>query len=118
MRAPDLSVSRRVAELVDASPTPYHAVDAAVGALSGAGFRELTTGEAVPSQGPAFIRRGGALVAWAIDESHSASSGVRVIGAHTDSPNLRIKPRPAAVSVTTTKHYTKPQANCQRHDHK
>ena len=42
------------------------------------------------------MRRGGALVAWVVDEAHDAASPVRVIGAHTDSPNLRIKPQPDA----------------------
>jgi aspartyl aminopeptidase len=94
MRAPDLSVSRRVGGLIDASPTPYHAVETAVRELTAAGFSEVRAGDPVPATGSSFVRRGGALVAWVVAEHHSASSGVRVIGAHTDSPNLRIKPQP------------------------
>jgi aspartyl aminopeptidase len=94
MRAPDLSVSRRLLGLFDRSPTPYHAVDAAAEELSAAGFAEVAPGAALPPRGRLFVRRGGALVAWVVDDGHDASSPVRVIGAHTDSPNLRIKPQP------------------------
>ncbi len=94
MHAPDLSVSRRLAGLLDDSPTPYHAVDTAARELEEAGFGEIVAGAPVPQRGKCFVRRGGALLAWAVDEHHSASSPVRVIGAHTDSPNLRIKPQP------------------------
>jgi aspartyl aminopeptidase len=94
MRAPDLSISRRVAGLIDVSPTPYHAVETAVSALAAAGFAELTAGDPAPARGATFLRRGGSLVAWVVGEHHTAQSGFRIIGAHTDSPNLRIKPQP------------------------
>ncbi|MDW3218342.1 MAG: M18 family aminopeptidase [Acidimicrobiales bacterium] len=94
MRAPDLSVSRRVASLIDASPTPYHAVATAAAALDAAGFREIAPGDALPARGSHYTRRGGALVAWSVGEHHAAASPVRIVGAHTDSPNLRIKPQP------------------------
>jgi len=55
---------------------------------------EVAPGSSVPARGRAFVRRGGALVAWVVGEHHAAASGVRVIGAHTDSPNLRVKPQP------------------------
>ncbi|MEM7140650.1 MAG: M18 family aminopeptidase [Actinomycetota bacterium] len=93
MQAPELSVSRRVAALIDASPTPFHAVETAVRELQAAGFVELGPGEA-PGVGSRFLRRGGALVAWTVADHHEAHSPVRVVGAHTDSPNLRIKPQP------------------------
>ncbi len=94
MRAPDLSVSRRVAGLIDASPTPYHAVETAVSVLAAAGFSELSDADPVPAEGASFVRRGGSLVAWVVADHHRAASGVRIVGAHTDSPNLRIKPQP------------------------
>ncbi|MEQ8841456.1 MAG: M18 family aminopeptidase [Acidimicrobiales bacterium] len=94
MRAPDLSVSRRLLGRLDDSPTPFHAVATAAAVLADDGFSEIAAGTAIPVRGRSFVRRGGALVAWVVDEAHNASSPVRVVGAHTDSPNLRIKPQP------------------------
>ena len=41
--------------------------------------------------------RGGTLVAWATAAGHKPHDGFRIVGAHTDSPNLRIKPQPDVV---------------------
>ncbi len=97
MPAPDSTVSRRVAARIDESPTPYHAVATAVRELEAAGFSDAAPGEA-PTVGSQYLRRGGALVAWTVAEHHNAGSPARVVGAHTDSPNLRIKPQPDAGS--------------------
>lgn len=98
MPSVDLSVSRRLLGYLDASPTPYHAVATAAGLLDDAGFAEATEGEPIVAPGRGYLRRGGALVAWAVDPGHDAASGLRIIGAHTDSPNLRVKPRPDRVT--------------------
>lgn len=85
-----------VADLIgflDASPSPWHAADTAATRLTEAGFRELAeTGrwDDVPAAG--FIRRGGAIVAWR--NADGVPEGIRIVGAHTDSPGLRIHPRP------------------------
>lgn len=78
---------------ISASPSPYHAVAEAARRLTDAGFQEAVLAEPWPSDGGRrFVRRGGALVAWA--DLQGTDDPFRVIGAHTDSPNLRIKPRP------------------------
>ena len=94
METPDLSVARRVASLLDESPTPFHAVETAAQELQAAGFVELGSQHAPTVPGRQYIRRGGALVAWVIGEGHTAGTGARVLAAHSDSPNLRIKPQP------------------------
>lgn len=94
METPDLSVAKRVASLLDASPTPFHAVQTASQELQAAGFVELGPQQAPTAPGRQYVRRGGALVAWVVGERHSAASGVRVVAAHSDSPNLRVKPQP------------------------
>jgi aspartyl aminopeptidase len=81
---------------LDSSPSPYHAVETAAQRLRAAGFAELS--ETAPwgseiATAAWFVRRGGALIAWrAPAESGSWINGVHIIGAHTDSPNLRVKP--------------------------
>jgi aspartyl aminopeptidase len=80
---------------LEASPSPYHAVAEAAALLEGAGFKpldELAAWDDVA--GARFVIRGGALIAWRVPESLPAHAGLRVVGAHTDSPNLRVKPKP------------------------
>ena len=80
---------------IDRSPTPYHAVAEATRRLRGAGFREL--GEAdlwdlSPGDRRYVVRGEGSLVAFEVGHAPPVESGFRAIGAHTDSPNLRLKP--------------------------
>ncbi len=92
---PGLDAARAMMAFIDASPSPFHACATAAGRLEAAGFRALDEVDAWPSApGAFFVRRGGSLVAWRVGEQHRATSGFRIVGAHTDSPNLRVKPRP------------------------
>jgi len=78
---------------IDASPSPYHAVRNAAARLTAAGFSEVSeTDEWTAATPLGYFLRGGSLVAWRVGSDTGA--GFRVIGAHTDSPNLRIKPQP------------------------
>lgn len=80
---------------VDASPSPFHAVETSAEQLGAAGFRRLDEADEWPRErGRFFTVRGGSLVAWSTEHADGADSPMRVVGAHTDSPNLRIKPRP------------------------
>ncbi|MFS7878946.1 M18 family aminopeptidase [Streptomyces asiaticus] len=78
-----------------ASPSPYHAVASAAERLEKAGFRRIE--ETAPWDGTAggrFVLRGGAIIAWYVPEGAEAATPYRIVGAHTDSPNLRVKPIP------------------------
>jgi len=80
---------------LDASPSPFHAVTTASGLLDAAGFTPLDETETwATSVGRRYVTRGGSLVAWSLDDPEQLDGGFRLVGAHTDSPNLRIKPRP------------------------
>ncbi|WP_225849806.1 M18 family aminopeptidase [Streptomyces sp. HPF1205] len=84
-----------LAAFVTASPTPYHAVATAAERLEKAGFRRVDeTGMWDGESGGRFVVRGGALVAWYVPGGAVPHTPFRVVGAHTDSPNLRVKPRP------------------------
>ncbi len=93
---PSVDAAERVARLIDASPTPYHAVEQAAGMLASAGARVPSGSAEAASPGLWYHAEGGALAAWAVGDNHGARSGMRIVGAHTDSPNLRLKPRPDA----------------------
>ena len=82
---------------VDASPTPYHAVATAAALLDHAGFTALDPIEdwGPEAAGPAYVVRDGALVAWCPGRRSDPAAPLRMIGAHTDSPGLRLKPRAA-----------------------
>jgi aspartyl aminopeptidase len=72
------------------SPTPVHVVQSAVARLSKAGFSEqLDFVSDLGSKG--FSRQEGAIVAWSLGQQ---GAPLRIIGAHTDSPNLRVQPQP------------------------
>jgi aspartyl aminopeptidase len=82
---------------IDRSPTPYHAVAECSGRLRAAGYEALREGEVwdlSPGDRCYVVRGGGSLVAFQVGRVSPAEGGFRVIGAHTDSPNLRVKPLP------------------------
>lgn len=98
--APETAFARGLGEYVTASPSPFHAVATAAAALEGAGFTRLSEAEAWPegSGGRYYAVRDGALIAWVLPSRAAAGAGYRVLGAHTDSPGFKLKPRPTTVS--------------------
>ncbi len=84
---------------LDESPSPAHVVESAAARLDAAGFTRI--GEAADWSGAtrSYVVRGGALVAWSAGEQVSHDSPFRIVGAHTDSPGLRVKPRPDSSSL-------------------
>ena len=80
------------------SPDPFHAVENSVVKLKSVGFIELKTGD--PFGGK--ITTGGkyyytvnnsTLVAFTVGQNYKAGDGFVILGGHTDSPTLKIKPR-------------------------
>src|ERR1700738_100762 len=80
-------------EFIDASPSPFHVCATVAHRLSAAGFTELSERDEWPGEGRFFTVRAGSLVAWRAE--HAGRTGpFRIVGAHTDSPNLRVKQHP------------------------
>lgn len=79
-------------DFIDASPSPFHVCATVAGMLRAAGYAELAEADVWPGAGKFFTVRAGSLVAW--DSSGNAASPFRIVGAHTDSPNLRVKQHP------------------------
>ncbi|MGW3045796.1 M18 family aminopeptidase [Kitasatospora sp. NPDC001159] len=77
------------------SPSPYHAVASAAERLEKAGFRQVAETDAWDgAAGGRYLVRGGALIAWYLPEGAGPETPFRIVGTHTDSPNLRVKPLP------------------------
>lgn len=79
------------------SPTPFHAVANAATLLRDAGFREIDNGCSdgiTPGQRYFTTHNGSSIVAWVMGNTAPLQSGIRMVGAHTDSPCLMIKPQP------------------------
>ncbi|WP_405882192.1 M18 family aminopeptidase [Streptomyces sp. NBC_01136] len=93
---PDRGHSDDLLSFVRTSPSPYHVVANTAQRLEKAGFQELreTDDWTAGAEGGRYVVRGGALLAWYVPEGAPASTPFRIVGAHTDSPNLRIKPEP------------------------
>ena len=85
-------------DFIDASPSPWHAVATCEQRLQAAGFARLDETERWTLQAgdKRYVVRGdAAIIAFVVGSAVLAESGLRIIGAHTDSPGLRIKPKPA-----------------------
>lgn len=81
---------------LDACPTPYHAVAEVSRRLRADGFRQLDEREEwrVAAGDRVFVvRGGGTIAAFVLGAAPPSRAGFRLVGAHTDSPNLRVKPK-------------------------
>ncbi len=88
-------------ELMDflaASPTPFHAVHEMARRLADAGFERRPEAEAwrLDPGGRYFTtRNASSIIAWTVPARVPLpESGLRMLGAHTDSPCLKVKPQP------------------------
>jgi len=85
-------------EFLGASPTPFHAVASMARRLEAAGFTRLHEQESwqLEDDGRYYvIRNGSSIVAFC--NTGDPGQGIRMVGAHTDSPCLKIKPQPERV---------------------
>lgn len=82
---------------LDESPSPFHAVAAAVSRLAGDGFAvasHTSVDDVAFAESRGVITHGGAAIAWAWPSDSGTTNGALFVGAHTDSPCLRLKPNP------------------------
>ncbi len=85
-------------DFIDASPSPWHAVETVSQQLLAAGYQQLLEANAwqLAPSGKYFVVRGGAsIIAFSLGNQALVETGFRLIGAHTDSPGLRLKPQAA-----------------------
>lgn len=82
---------------IDASPTPFHATQSMAIRLLEAGFIELLEGESWSLEDGKkyfFTRNFSSLIAFVYSPELLVREGIRMVGAHTDSPCLRVKAKP------------------------
>lgn len=88
----------QVRDQLDSSPTPRHLVEFVAARLTAAGFTDCTNNDSLEKDlQNGFIERAGSIIAWRIGSEKI--NQFRIIGAHTDSPCLKIKPRPDETRV-------------------
>ena len=92
------ALAQDLLNFIDASPSPWHVVETAKQHLLAQGFSSLS--EADPWQLKAgakyFVTRNDAsIIAFTLGSEDLVESGFRIVGAHTDSPGLRLKPQAA-----------------------
>lgn len=89
--------ARDLLTFIDASPSPWHAVETSAKRLSQQGFEALNEADSwqLKTGGRYFIARSGSIIAFVIGQQNPINTGFNMVGAHTDSPGLRLKPNAA-----------------------
>lgn len=91
------SLNRELCAFIRRSPTPFHAVATMAARLDEAGYRRLDEGSAWQLQIPGryyLTRNQSSLIAFDLAGDDLLAEGLRLVGAHTDSPCLKVKPQP------------------------
>lgn len=85
-------------DFIDNSPSPWHAVSTIVDILKKNGFKPLLEDQHwdFGKRGKYYVVRDGAsIIAFVIGKESIIEGGFKIVGAHTDSPGLRLKPKAA-----------------------
>ena len=93
----NFSYSEQLIEFIKNSPTSYHAVDNMKKFLNSAGFECLDENEPwclKSNNGYYVTRNDSSIIAFIVGAKEPIETGIRLVGAHTDSPCLKIKPNP------------------------
>lgn len=89
--------NKTLLKFLDGSPTPFHATANILRNLDDAGFtrlRETDSWNLNPKQSYYVTRNDSSVIAFSVPKP-AHESGIRMIGAHTDSPCLKLKPNSA-----------------------
>ena len=90
-------------DFIKSSPTPFHAVQTMVDILEQNDFKRLEESESwsisAKSQAERFYvtRNDSSIIAFQLNQS-LVENGMRMVGAHTDSPCLKVKPNPEIIN--------------------
>ncbi|KAF9226453.1 peptidase M18, aminopeptidase I [Gyrodon lividus] len=89
--------AKRFVTFINASPTPFHAIQNAAIRLEEAGFRKVRETDdwekdLEPRGKYYFTRNQSSLLAFTIPPNWKPGVGVSIVATHVDSPNLRVRP--------------------------
>ncbi|CBH10018.1 aspartyl aminopeptidase, putative [Trypanosoma brucei gambiense DAL972] len=97
---PVTQLAKEFVNFINEACTPFHAVEVLSSWLSNAGYQRLKEGETWPKLTNGYryfiTRNDSSLVAFSVGGRFVAENGLKIVGAHTDSPNLALKPRTLA----------------------
>ncbi|WP_110687121.1 M18 family aminopeptidase [Salinicola aestuarinus] len=98
-RAADSATIDRLIDFLHRSPSPWHATANLAARLEAAGYRRLEETESwtLTAGGKYYVTRNDSSLI-ALQLPASTLDAMRMVGAHTDSPALRLKPQPAQVN--------------------
>ncbi len=94
---PHSAINTDLANFIQASPTPFHATRSLAARLLDAGYVPLDERDdwQLATGGRYFVTRNdSSLIAFSLGQDGALQRGLRLVGAHTDSPCLRVKPQP------------------------
>lgn len=89
--------NQEMLQFLQASPTPFHATQTLANVLSASGFEQLTEGDKWNlNAGKRYFvtRNDSSIIAFVYGNNPLLDTGIRMFGAHTDSPCLKVKPQP------------------------
>lgn len=91
------TLAKEFLTFLNASPTPFHAVQSVSSLLAAAGFlrireRDEASWNLQPGGKYFFTRNQSTIVAFLVGAKFVKGNGISLIGAHTDSPCLKVKP--------------------------
>jgi len=90
-------MAEKMVQFINQSPSAFHAVETCRQRLEACGFTRLSEKQSwvgkIQNNGKYyFIRNSSSIIAFAVGGKYQAPNGLKIIGAHTDSPNFQIKP--------------------------
>ncbi len=91
-----LPLAQKFVDFVNQSKSPWHAVNTVRVALEAKGYQYLSERNSWNNLAPNgkyyFTRNQSTIVAFTIGGKYQLGNGIKIIGAHTDSPDLKLKP--------------------------
>jgi aspartyl aminopeptidase len=95
MSTPDPAITDDLADFIKAGPSTFHVAAEIARRLDAGGFSAgSASGAAGTGDARRYLVRDGTVVAWHLPPGATAATPVRIVAAHTDSPALKVKPRP------------------------